>query len=234
MILPTSTYREVHNAFIQENEKVGYWWVKVYSQIYKRFYTKLKQGQLYLWEYWTHPVSRNKYLFCYATSRSQILRDKTDASGQALLVVDDFANRDFYYSTPGILLHITSHFIKRYRERCLHDDSVPTEEVVARYLHRNIGSFLELDPDNLNYQGERDEMTYNILVPDGVVYFQIGKDSSEGMKDVIVIRYKTFVSESLLNEEQKKEVDSARDALRDRLVREDLEMSVRKEDAGEK
>ena len=165
---------------------------------------------MYLWDYWTHPVSKNKYLFWYVTTPSLFLRDKMHVSGGYLLVVNDFADRDFFFCTGRdkgrFLLHVTAHFVKRYRERFLCDNNAYTEDVLVKYFHRNGGFDVELDPNEVNYHGERDSLTYSSLVPDGVVYFQMGKDTSTADSGVIVMRYKTFVSKDLLNERQEKHI----------------------------
>ena len=210
MILPGATYSDIYKAITDEEDKVQYYWQKQAKKIIKEFYSQLNRDPMVAYTYYVNPKSRNKYLLWYATTPLRFVRNNEDIFGGMFLVVDDFTERDFYFTTGkdncAFLLHVTSHFVRRYRERNLRDDKLKTETVLATYVFRNGSDFLQLDPDETNISKEKDARTFTNLVKDGIIYFQCGKDMLDQKKELVIIRYKTFVPHSALNDKQKSHI----------------------------
>lgn len=227
MVLPTSTYAEIFDAVALENEKIEYYWRKNGKKASKELAEQFDQNLMVTFEYHVCPQSRNKYLLWYATTPERYARDRLDLTGGNLLVVESFNDRDFFFTDGPAdfrwLLHITSHFVKRYRERFLKDDSTTTEKVIATYLYRNGSDFLDLDPDETNVQERREENTYTNLVKDGIIYIELNKylykKESSDNEGVVVLRYKTFVSRFQLNEKQTNHVKEKVKELKDEYLR---------------
>lgn len=213
MILPNSTYQEIYQTITQEEEKVIYYLHKNLKSVSQEMYDRIKDNSeiIICWKYYTNPQSKNKYLLWYATTFMRFIKEEKDLTCGALLVSNDYSDRNFYFSTRdnkyNVVLHITSHFLKRYRERCLKDDSLTTEEVIATYFFHNGRTFAMLDVNQASIV-PIDEKDSAILVPEGIVYAEIGVAAGQSEKNVTVIRYKTFVSVTMLNEQQDEHVKS--------------------------
>lgn len=228
MVLPTSTYAEVFDAISLEQQKVDYYWHKNGKKASRELVKQIDEDLMVTYEYLVCPQSRNKYLLWYATTRKRYILDRLDLTGGALLVVEAFNDRDFFFTDGHAdlrwLLHITSHFVKRYRERYLKDERATTEKVIATYLFRNGKEVLDLDPDETNFQGKREDGTYTSLVNDGIIYIEMFKyrygDNRNHDDGVIALRYKTFVSRSQLNEKQANHIQEKMEELKEEHIRE--------------
>lgn len=230
MVLPDSFYDDVFYAMADDEEKVGYYWKKLYKQKTDKFPKYFKNHGKYSldetivdWIHFTHPVSRNKYLLWYTSTPRRILWDRLDVSGGAVLIVEEYDDRNFYISTgkarPRFVYHITSHFLKRYRERCLMDDVLPTEEVLIRYIDRNMHNTVSIENNEITVIPVDDPNTHSVLAHDGVVFIQSGKLIPTDDLPIFVFRCKTIVSQSIFNEKQEQYIKKLTRELHEKEVR---------------
>jgi len=223
MILSTASYEDIFKAIVSDEEKVYFWWEKLYQKNYRRFQEQLDKDIMVMWVYFTHPQSKNRYLFWYVTTPLRYVLDKDNVTGGHVLVVSDFNDRNFYISSaksrPGFIYHMTSHFLKRYRERFLGNTDAPTEEVLSLYLYRNIKYSVSIENQEMSLRPDSDPDTRSLLIPDGVVFVAVKGLALRNGTSVIVFRCKTFVSRSILNEKQLDYLDQVAEEKRAEEIR---------------
>ena len=107
----------------------------------------------------------------------------------------------------------TNHFLQRYNERILKDESLTSNEVAARYLSRNTIAMPIEQNENINRNHEQYGATgqYAYRVRDGICFAQSmvdGIESEDGDRrkdkvDAILVLYTTFMNESEMEDSQR-------------------------------
>lgn len=163
---------------------------------------------------WTHPVSRNRWIFqmkAYSKEQKKSPRRAMACSferpsGRYLLlpIVMSGHYRDAWAILPP-------HLFKRFRQRVLKDDRMPTNEVILQYITRNATSALDihngLESGIVHRYGERSEFTGK--VQDGTVFGDYWEPSPG--RGIAV--FKTIVTEGMLYDNQHEAQDWLLDEL---------------------
>lgn len=169
------------------------------------------------------PETNNKYVIVYYVDNANNIESPRELffldyhDGKEHFVVRWGASP--YKQTPDSpmklvrVLHVyESHFLKRYNERFLKNEGLMANEVASRFLTRNdISMPIEITEEmnrNIGKYGEYGKWGYR--VNDGMCFAKTvmeGTPSDDGdikkyKVDAICIMYKTFVSESILTDNQ--------------------------------
>lgn len=110
--------------------------------------------------------------------------------------------------------YFSGHFFSRYRERIWKDVEMSHNELISRYISRNIATIpLELNEDiQRNYKEYGELAKYAFQVPDGTCFIRHwneGDEATIGQKDsnfVSVVLYYTFVNGGMMCETQNKAI----------------------------
>ena len=110
----------------------------------------------------------------------------------------------------------TSHFIQRYNERFLKDDSLTANEIAARYLSRNTIAMPLKQNEGINRNHEKygEKGQYAFRVRDGICFSYsavdgIESEDGDSHKDkveALYICYTTFMNESKMTDTQRKAI----------------------------
>lgn len=222
MILPSMTYKEMYDHFAADKHKVDIKKEQLTSKAIKSFKKKDKFPAWELYEY-TIPSTNNKYIiYFYAETRFNIEKPGIGSfsivyNGKNRFVVKWGASG--YKHTPdsplmGIRqIHAyTPHFLERYNERFLKNESLTPNEIACLYLSRNtIAMPLRQNEEiNRNYQ-KYDKNEYAFRVRDGICFSYslvdgIISEDGDRHKDIVeavYICYTTFMKESEMTESQR-------------------------------
>jgi len=207
MVLPNTSYEDIFLQMENEKDKVRYYLNKGVGEMYKKFIAKPKKGLNIASSYCTIPVSHNRYAFLYHTTLEELVLNK-NINCIPFLVVEDFRERDFFFCNfspnKASIQQFTSHFLKRYRERVIKDDTISTENVLLTYLIRNVNkaNVTLLQEDKIIAKREKHRGAKAILMEDGVVFFQFQHTALPSGKKLHTLRYKTFLSHDMLKDSQ--------------------------------
>ena len=223
MILPTMTYKEMYDHLAADKQKVDIRKEYFMPKAVRAFKKKTKFPAWEIYEY-TVPATNNKYvIYFYAESRLQAGKPEAGSfsivyNGKNRFIVKWGAGP--YKHTPDSdmmavrQIHAyTPHFMQRYTERFLKDETLTANEVAARYLSRNTIAMPLQQNDGINRNHEKygEKGQYAFRVRDGVCFSYslvdgIPSEDGDRHKDQIealYICYTTFMNESGMQESQR-------------------------------
>lgn len=223
MILPTMTYKEMYDHLSADKQKVDIRKEYFMPKAVRAFKKKTKFPAWEIYEY-TVPATNNKYvIYFYAESRLQAGKPEAGSfstvyNGKNRFIVKWGAGP--YKHTPDSdmmavrQIHAyTPHFMQRYTERFLKDETLTANEVAARYLSRNTIAMPLQQNDGINRNHEKygEKGQYAFRVRDGVCFSYslvdgIPSEDGDRHKDQIealYICYTTFMNESGMQESQR-------------------------------
>lgn len=185
-----------------------------------------KASRFPAWELYEYkiPATNNQYIiYFYAENRTRTDKPEVGSfcilfNGKQKLVIKWGAGG--YKHTPdspiiGIrrIDAYTGHFLERYNERILKDESLTSDEVAVRYLTRNYIAMPIEQNENINRNHERygDAGQYAYRVRDGICFAQsmidgIKSEDGDRHKDkveAILVLYTTFMNESNMTDSQR-------------------------------
>ena len=227
MITSSMTYKEMYDHLAKDLKKVEYRKEYFLPKAIKEF-RKEKTFPAWKWYEYKVPSSNNKYvIFFWANSLNEVEKPKSD------FFVDLFFDRQRfvvkwgaggYRHTPNSpmklirQIHVyTSHFLHRYNERFLKDDSLSTNDIICRYLSRNnIAMPIEINESiNKHIEEYGEGAKQGFRVKDGVCFTRtavegkINNDENrvEDRVDAMAIVYTTFMSEYKMTDEQREAIE---------------------------
>ena len=185
-----------------------------------------KASRFPAWELYEYkiPATNNQYIiYFYAKNRTCVDKPEVGSfcimfNGKQRLVIKWGAGG--YKHTPdSSIMSIrridayTSHFLERYNERILKDESLTPNEIAVRYLTRNDIAMPIEQNENINRNHEQYGETgkYAFRVRDGICFAQSMIDgimSEDGDRhkdkvDAILVLYTTFMNESKMTDSQR-------------------------------
>lgn len=223
MILSTMTYKEIYDHLAADKQKVDIKKDSLLPKAIKKFKKRMKFPAWELYEY-TIPATNNKYvIYFYAESRVQAEKPEIGSftiiyNGRQRFVAQWKAGG--YKHTPDSELMLvrqihayTPHFLQRYKERFLKDESLTSNEVAAGYLSRNIFPMPLQQNDEINRNHEKYGINgqYAFRVRDGICFSYTvvdGVESEDGDRhkdkvNALYICYTTFMNESKMTDSQR-------------------------------
>ena len=233
MLLPSMTYKEMYDCLAADFEKVKYRKEYLKPRVVREFKKEMK-FPAWKWYEYTILATGNKYIiFFYAETRSDVENPKVDSF---CIVFDNSNNRYVFKCSVGLWVTdggessvirevqvYTSHFFDRYKERYLKDSSLGSNDVVCRFLSRNMQKTpIKMNEDinrRLDKYGEG--AMYGYEVDDGFCFamtdMQLIK-SEEGDTEnerpiAQYVVYKTFMNKSDLADVQLIAIDKSHDEI---------------------
>lgn len=223
MILPTMTYKEMSDHLAADKQKVDIKKEYLLPKAIKKFKKTMQFPAWELFEY-TIPSTNNRYvIYFYAESRAQAEKPEIGSftiiyNGRQRFVAQWKAGG--YKHTPDSELMLvrqihayTPHFLQRYKERFLKDESLTSNEVAARYLSRNTFPMPLQQNDEINRNHEKYGINgqYAFRVRDGFCFSYTvvdGVESEDGDRhkdkvNALYICYTTFMNESKMTYSQR-------------------------------
>lgn len=223
MITPSMTYKEMYDHLAKDLKKVEYKKNYFLPKAIKEF-RKARTFPIWTWYEYKVPSSNNKYvIFFWVDNPSCIERPKSE------FFVDVFFDRQrfvvkwgagCYCHTPNShiklirQIHVyTSHFLHRYNERFLKDNTLSSNDIACRYLSRNnIAMPIEITKTiNKNIDEYGVGAKQGFRVRDGVCFTRTGlegefygeEDRDMDRVDVLIVIYTTFMSEYKMTDGQR-------------------------------
>lgn len=223
MITSSMTYKEMYDHLAKDLKKVEYRKEYFLPKAIKEF-RKERMFPVWKWFEYKVPSSNNKYvIFYWANSLNDVENPKSDFYVEVFFDRQRFVVKwgaGGYRHTPNSPMMLirqihayTSHFLHRYNERFLKDDSLSTNDIACRYLSRNnIAMPIEIN-DSINKHIEEygEGAKQGFRVKDGVCFTRTvveGKINNEENRvedrvDAMAIVYTTFMSEYKMTDEQR-------------------------------
>lgn len=208
MILESTPYHAVIKTMKDENAKYMFFVEKESMKIKKmRYHDRFTYYSIY-----THPISKNTYMFWCGkiVTKTWFLKSGNHnmRSGACLMVNTSDGGRMVYClakkSDGGRIVDAmtvyTSHFFKRYRERCLKDDSMPTNDVISTFFVRN-PELIPLDYKQVVRKWEKYKDCAALQVNDGIVMGTEKRYNVDG-HEFYVVENNTIISDTLLKDDQ--------------------------------
>lgn len=227
MITYGMTYKQMYDHLCEDLGKLNYKMEYYLPKAIKEF-RKTKRFPAWKWYEYETPQTRNKYvIFYYAENLNCI---ENPQSGFFVNVV--FDRQRFvvqwgatgYKHTPESPLKLlrqihaySSHFLHRYNERFLKDETLTSNDIACQYLSRNNDAMpIEITEEinrNVEQYGEGGKNGYRVR--DGVCFAQTcieGQQSDDGDRnkdrvDAMAIVYTTFMSEYKMTDSQRFAID---------------------------
>lgn len=223
MILPSMSFKEMHDGLMADSKKVQIRIDKIYPKVVRQFKKSRSFPVSYIDEY-RIPATNNQYIiFYYAANYTEA--DRPHYVHFFVLFSDKqrFVIRRMsmgYKHTPNsemvMLPQIhayTSHFFQRYNERFLHKESLTANEIAGLFFVRNpkLMPIMLNENVNRNYKEHGSHNDRGMRVRDGFCFTQTaieGKESEDGIRendivDAMVIIYTTFVNEFDMTDTQR-------------------------------
>lgn len=223
MITPSMSIKEMYDHLADDLKKVKYR-REYYLPKAKKEILKARKFPTWKCYKYTVPESKNNYvIYFYAENPSCI-----DNLKYGSFVDFHINNRRYvvkwgakpYRHTPNsaikairVLSFYNSHFLQRYNERFLNDNSLTSNDIACQYLSRNeIEMQIEID-ERINKKIEEygEGARQGFCVKDGFCFtnsdldgiFDEDGNREKDKVDAIMIEYKTFVTESMLTDGQR-------------------------------
>ena len=223
MITSSMTYKEMYDHLAKDLKKVEYRKEYFLPKAIKEF-RKERMFPVWKWFEYKVPSSNNKYvIFYWANSLNDVENPKSDFYVEVFFDRQRFVVKwgaGGYRHTPNSPMMLirqihayTSHFLHRYNERFLKDDSLSTNDIACRYLSRNnIAMPIEIN-DSINKHIEEygEGAKQGFRVKDGVCFTRTGlegqfhndENRNKDRVDAMAIVYTTFMSEHKMTNEQR-------------------------------
>ena len=225
MVVLSMSYKEIYDGLEADISKLHYQRDKLLPVISKEFRSE-KRFPNYKWiEY--KPSSGNNYLILYCAQNS--LQIDTPLVRYCALIWDDnyrfvitWMKGDYkhsplhqFESTP-IIHAYTNHFFDQYKKRFLKDDSLSSNDVVARFLMRNYTyTPIEInDSINRNISSKDDSYKRGFSIEDGFCFTKFDMDGDfHDIDDIgkdevyaICFLYTTYMNKDGMSSEQKEAI----------------------------
>ena len=221
------TYKEMYDHLLADKQKVD---IKKEYLLPKAVKAFRKAYRFPAWELYEYkiPATNNKYIiYFYAENRTRVEKPEVSSfcilfNGKQKFVIQGGVSR--YKHTPDSPLTLirqihayTSHFLQRYNERFLKNESLRSNEVAARYLSRNNAAIMPLEQNeniNRNHELYGETGQYAYRVRDGICFAQseiqgIFYEDGDKLNDKIdasLILYTTFMNESEMTDDQRRAI----------------------------
>jgi hypothetical protein len=223
MITLGMTYKQMYDHLAEDLDKLKYRLDYYKPKAIKEFRKARKFPAWKCYDY-EFPQTRTKYVVYYYAENINCV-DKPISGFFVDLLFDRKRlvvkwGASGYQHTPECPLVLirqlhaySSHFLHRYNERFLKDDSLTANDIACQYLARNdIAMPIKITEDinrNIDQYGEGGKQGFRVR--DGLCFAQTileGKTSEDGDRtkdkvDAIAIVYTTFMTESLMTKGQK-------------------------------
>lgn len=227
MITPSMTYKEMYDHLAKDLKKVEYRKEYYLPKAIKEF-RKARKFPVWKWYEYKVPSTNNTYvIFFWADNPSFVEHPKSD------YYVDVFFDRQRfvvkwgasgYQHTPNSPMQLirqihayTSHFLHRYNERFLRDNTLSSNDIACRYFSRNdIAMPIEINDDiNKNIVEYGEGAKQGFRVRDGVCFTRTGlegkfhrdEERDRDQVDAMAIVYTTFMSEYKMTDEQRSAIE---------------------------
>lgn len=209
MILPGTPYDTIYRTLVQENEKVEFALRKFFQNKIKKTILKGREAKECYYETYTVPKSRNNYLLCVSRAKG-----RPGFVPLGYLVVQDFSNRVFFLliDAPNVkmVVQYDSHFLRRYRERVLKNEQVPTEHVLCDFQAAGM-DFSSIDSDRVLLNKEKYGEFNCMAAMDGhliaIDFYKLSAEDTKLSKDLGIMRLKTIISNEMLKPNQSEAVN---------------------------
>ena len=217
------TYKEIYDHLAADKQKVDIKKEYLLSKAIKAFRKEPRFPAWQLYEY-KIPATNNQYIiYFYAESRTRVEKPEVGSFcivfNQKQRYVVQWGAGGYRHTPDSELTAIrqihayTPHFLQRYKERFLKDDSLTSNQVAARYLSRNKDAMPLQQNDEINRNHEKygKNGQYAFRVRDGICFsYSVvdGIESEDGDRhkdkiNAIYICYTTFMNESKMTEGQR-------------------------------
>lgn len=221
MLVTSMSCKEMFYNLASDKEKVDIKKEYLRSRAIKELKKKSK-FPAYVWYEYKIPTTQNKYfIFFYAANRWMVEKPEVESFCE---LFDD--NKRFIIKwgvcpykhcenrEPMLLplIHAySSHFFQRYKERCLKDETLSTNDVIYRYFARNGKDFFPIKITNeINNNIEKYGIAGEIgcIVTDGFCFIQSNLEGTPGENriddkiDAMMLIYTTFISKNEMGESQ--------------------------------
>ena len=205
MILENTPYSQVIQTMLDEKEKVSFAMRKL---------RKMKNMPEVFVSTYTLPSSKNTYLFWGGKIKVPTFFTRPTSCnyrmGSCLMVNTNNGERMVYClskkadgnKTYDCLLVYTSHFFKRYRERAMVSETMPTLELISLFMNRNI-EMIPLDYEEFTKKPMKNGTAMQMC--DGVLLGTETKYNEDGY-EYYVVKNNTFLTESILKTDQEEEL----------------------------
>lgn len=227
MIVHSMTYKEIYNDLATDKHKVDIKKEYLISKAVKTFRCAKKFPAWEIFDY-KIPSTHNQYIiYFYAESCAYFDKPKV---GSFCLLYDNHQRFVITWGASGYkhtsnrpMMGIrqinvyTSHFLQRYNERILKDDSLTPNEIACIYLSRNTDAMpIQLNEDiNRNHEKYGENGRQAFRVRDGICFIHsaiegIMSEDGDREKDKvnsICVIHKTFMNESEMAENQRAAID---------------------------
>lgn len=224
MILPGTAPEKIFDIMTDERSKCAYFINKEMKRVRKIFMERPFSDRIHVMRY-TVPSSGNRYIVWFYSdwNRNTIKADIGLAVESPRHGCDFYVYREYeHYDSPDgppteerFLIHLIPHFISRYRERTRIGASTPTVEVAARYIFRNCEKMFATDYKGLNRKAEEmlkeNPSLSAIQVRDGVCFIEKFPIKTNGPAKATYVKFKSFVPDTMLSDEQMKAVPATRE-----------------------
>lgn len=218
MIVPSMPFKDIFDAISEDSEKVKYRIEKVCPKVVKEFKKSKSYPTWYIDEY--TPASNNKYVNFYIVRRPDQIEMPIVIS---FLVLFGKNNQRYvirsmmmgYRHTPESdvvdlpSIHIiTSHFLKQYNIRFLHNENLTANEIAGLFFERNnlLVPLKNNEGINRNYK-QYDHNENGIRVRDGFCFTRSCLEGKETVEAIGLI-YATYMNEAGMEESQRNAINS--------------------------
>lgn len=220
MITVSMTYKEMYDHLAADLEKVKYRKEYFLPKAIKEF-RKAKNFPVWKWYEYIVPNTRNKYvIYYYAENASCIEKPKIGSFVEIFFERQRFIVRwgaGGYRHTPNSRIKsirqihaYTSHFLSRYKNRCLKNDDYSSNDIACHFFSRNEEAIpIEINESiNKNIEKYGEEAKDGYRVRDGFCFTksqlegEFYEDREKDRVDAMIIVYTTFISKSEMTESQ--------------------------------
>lgn len=219
MVLLSMTYKEIYDNLKKDKRKVDIRKERLLPKAIKY----LKQRRVFpawVWYEYKIPSTNNQYvIFFYAANSKCATQPESDAfcflfeGNQRFVIkwgVGTYNPKGMGLTAIRTLNIYTSHFIQRYNERCIKNESLTPNDVMCRYLSRNpIVTPIRVDEDiNRKWKEYGEENGIGFHVNDGICFvsstteLETDEEDTDNKPIAMMYYYKTYVSKNEMNKEQ--------------------------------
>lgn len=223
MILPSMSFKEMHDCLVTDSKKVQIRIDKIRPKVIKYFKKSVSFPKWYIDEYRIPSTNNQWVVFYYVRNVGEI--EKPSYTSFCIMFSDNqrYVISDLmmgYQHTPKcdtiMLPHVlvyTSHFFQRYNERFLHKENLSANEIAGLYLIRNPNVMpIKLNEKiNKNFKEHGEHNHQGMRVNDGFCFTKTileGKKSEDDIYehdrvDAMLVLYNTYMNENDMTDTQR-------------------------------
>lgn len=219
MVVLSMKYKEVYDHFASDKKKVDIRTQYLLPKAIKVF-KQTKVFPAWVWYDYTIPSTNNRYvIFFYSANFKCITQPKSDFfcvlydDNQRYIVkwgASTYKSKEGKLEARRTLNFYTSHFLQRYNDRCIKNNTLSSNDVMCRFLSRNeVVAPIQIDEEvNKNWKEYGEFNGIGFRVNDGICFgssFVEYEPNSKGTNDDIkahVNYYRTYVSKNEMSQEQ--------------------------------